>query len=80
MESKDRELILRAAQRNAQLKRLYREHIEFEEQLERFTRRPFLTDAEQQSVAKLKKRKLRGVDRMMALLAEEPVAVPRHAH
>lgn len=80
MESKDRELILRAAQRNAQLKRLYREHMEFEEQLERFTRRPFLTAEEQQSVAKLKRRKLRGVDRMMALLAEEPVAVPTHAH
>ncbi len=78
MERGDREKILLAAQRNARLRRLYREHVEFEEQLDRIARRPFLTTEEQLSVAKLKRRKLRGVDTMMSLLSEEPTAL--HAH
>lgn len=71
MENGDREKILLAAQRNAQLKRLYREHVAFEEQLERFSKRPFLTAEEQESVVRLKRRKLRGVDMMMALVSHE---------
>ena len=78
MEHRDRERIISAAQRNAHLKRLYREHIELEEQLSRISKRPFLTADEQQEEVALKKKKLRGVDLMMSLLAEEPCAAEAH--
>lgn len=73
MERKDRERILRKLNTNAQLKRLYREHELLEEKLGMFAGRRYLTPGEQKKEAELKLQKLRGVDRMMALLADEAV-------
>ena len=78
MESKDRQRILGALHTNSQLKRLYREHENLELALERYSRRGFLTDEEQAEQNRLKKLKLKGVDRMMALLSEGAVAAEAH--
>jgi hypothetical protein len=78
MENGDREKILREAKRNAQLRRLYSEHIALEEELSRFSKRPYLTATEEQEETLLKRRKLQGVDLMMSLLSVETVGAQAH--
>jgi uncharacterized protein YdcH (DUF465 family) len=78
MESKDRQRILGAVHTNSQLKRLYKEHEILEAALERFSRRSFLTSEEQAEEARLKREKLKGVDRMMALLSDGAMAAEAH--
>lgn len=70
MEAADRELIERMLKRDIRLRRLYDEHERFEEELQRFHKRPFLTEPEEAEQRVLKRKKLAGVDRMMAILAE----------
>ncbi len=68
MENADRELILKVMHNNAQLKRLYEEHLQFEKKLDAFGRKKFLTSEEQVEEKKLKKLKLLGVDNMMSIV------------
>ena len=68
MENRDREIILKLVDSNAQLRRLYEEHMRIEESLSRFKSEPFLTPDEEVEERRLKKQKLLGVDRMMAML------------
>ena len=70
MEAKERLLVLEMLKRDMRLQRLYQEHLHLEERLSTFFKRPFLTDAEEVERKRLKQRKLRGVDRMMDILAE----------
>jgi len=78
MEHKDRQRILGAVTTNTQLKRLYREHELLEHEIEKYSRRGFLTAEEQVEEARLKRQKLKGVDRMMALLSEGASAAEAH--
>lgn len=69
MESNDRERILKALLRDMRLKRLYEEHCKFEEQLQGLKNRPYLTLSEETTEKLLKKKKLAGVDQMMAIVS-----------
>jgi len=73
MEASDRDRILRAIVGNAELRRLYEEHEALQNKLSEFENRGFLTVEEEVERTRLKKIKLRGVDRMMEiLLRDEP--------
>ena len=77
MEAVDKELILKLMLHDNTLARLYREHNTIEKMLEKLSSRAFLTSEEQIEVQRLKKRKLSGVDRMMAIVGryQETAAV-----
>jgi len=70
MEAADRLYLEQMLKRDVRLKRLYDEHERLEEELQRFHKRPFLTEPEEAEERLLKRKKLAGVDRMMAILAE----------
>jgi hypothetical protein len=70
MEAFERDLILRSIPSNRQLKRLYAQHLKIEEELVTFGGRSYLTSQEQVLVSELKKRKLQGVDLMMAMIQD----------
>ncbi len=70
MENAEREQIRQAIHSNAQLRRLYEEHLAMEDKLLSLERRGFLTVQEELEAKRLKRRKLHGKDKMMALLAE----------
>ena len=69
MENADRELIFKVSKSNAQLRRLYDQHLRFEDQISRLENVTFMTPKEQMQSRKLKKQKLQGVDQMMSLIA-----------
>ena len=71
MEDTDRAMILRVLRKDVRLKRLYDEHCKLEEKLLSFQGRPFLTNPEEVEAKKLKRKKLAGVDQMMAIVAGE---------
>lgn len=75
MENAEREQIMRAIQSNVQLRRLYEEHLAMEDKLSAFEKRNFLTAKEEIEAKKLKRRKLLGKERMMAMLAQEEARV-----
>ena len=70
MESADRERVIKMLERDMRLRRLYDEHVKLEEKLSRFENRGFLTSPEAKEQTELKKRKLRGVDKMMAIVGQ----------
>ena len=69
MENHDRELILKVLKSNAQLQRLYKEHEDLELSLSGLQGRQFLTPEEELREKQLKLKKLKGVDRMMSIIA-----------
>ena len=73
MERTDREIILEVLKTNAQLKRLYQQHVDIEKKLERLRNRIFMTPAEEIHTKHLKKVKLLGVDRMMEMISQHRV-------
>lgn len=70
MEDNERNRIRAVTKTNHELKRLYDEHVGLEEQLARLENRPYLTKEEEIEEKLLKKRKLVGVDKMMAIIAQ----------
>ena len=52
------------------MKKFWDEHLEYEQQLEEFNRRPYLTAAETMERKRLQKLKLAGRDRMEQILAK----------
>ncbi|RIL07329.1 MAG: DUF465 domain-containing protein [Proteobacteria bacterium] len=70
MEMADREIILKVLDSNKLLRKLYEEHLSLEDRLLEFQRRNFLTPQEEQDQREIKLRKLRGVERMMAIISE----------
>lgn len=70
MEAADRQLLEQMLNQDVRLQRLYVEHERLEEELQRFRKRPFLTEPEEAEERTLKRKKLAGVDRIMAILAE----------
>ena len=70
MEAIDRNLVLTLMRSNFELKKLYQEHLELEQELLKYSNRGFLTAVEEIEEKRLKLEKLRGVDRMMKILGE----------
>lgn len=68
MEKSDLELIEEWKQSDPELNRLWTEHREFEEQLERFNSRVYLSTAEQVERKTIQKKKLKGRDRIERIL------------
>lgn len=68
MESHERELIQKAlTNENFEVKKLYKQHQEFEERLKKLSRQAFLTASEEAEERRLKQLKLQGVERMLKL-------------
>jgi len=69
MEKYDEELISQWIDEDEELKQCVEEHREFKRKLEELERRPYLTTAEETEKKNLKKLKLRGKDRIEAILS-----------
>lgn len=70
MEKVDHDLLLELADENYQLRRLYEEHLELEDQLKKFESRPVYSSVARMNQHHLKKRKLKGMDSIMNILSE----------
>ena len=68
MEDRDLQLIEEWKTKDLELKRLWQEHLDFEEQLERFNKRLYLTTAEEVERKTIQKKKLRGRDEIERIL------------
>jgi uncharacterized protein YdcH (DUF465 family) len=64
----DKALVERLRSENAEFQELYREHLDLEGKLERFSTLHYLTAQEEMERHELQKRKLAGKDRMSAIL------------
>ncbi len=69
MEKQDLELIESCKDREPELNKLWQEHLEFEEQLEVFNRRVYLTPSEEIERKTIQKKKLKGKDQMEKILS-----------
>jgi hypothetical protein len=70
MEKWDEELIARLLPHNEALRRYIEEHRRYEEQLEKFNQRPYLTNEEEVEKKRIQKLKLAGRDQIEAILAK----------
>lgn len=68
MELADRTLVDQIIPKNTELRQLMTDHAEFEQAIEVLSERTWLSDADRQQVRILKKRKLRGRDRIEEIL------------
>jgi uncharacterized protein YdcH (DUF465 family) len=68
MEMRDLDLIEKWKDRDPELKKLWEEHLEFEEQLERFNSRVYLSTTEEVERKTLQKKKLKGRDDIERIL------------
>ena len=68
MESKDEQLILSLVDRDADLKRVYDEHVKLEKRLAQIDHKAFLNKDEEVERKRLQKVKLAGKDRLMEIL------------
>jgi uncharacterized protein len=69
METRDLELIEEWREKDLELKKLWHEHLEFEDQLEQFNKRVYLSTAEQMERKAIQKKKLKGRDQIERILA-----------
>ena len=70
MEKQDLELIEQLTERDPELKKFWDEHLQLEQLVDGFNRRPYLTVAETIERKRLQKLKLAGRDRMEQILAK----------
>ncbi|HMK37033.1 MAG TPA: DUF465 domain-containing protein [Desulfomonilaceae bacterium] len=70
MEKKDLDLIAEWKDRDPELKNLWQEHLEYEEQLEFFNKRVYLSATEELERKTIQKKKLRGRDRIERILSK----------
>lgn len=68
MEQRDLDLIEAWKEKDPELKRLWQEHLEFEDQLEVFNKRIYLSPSEELERKTLQKKKLKGRDRIERIL------------
>ena len=69
MEKTDLELIEKWKEKDPDLRKLWEEHLEFEEQLESFNKRVYLSPTEQMERKTLQKKKLQGRDQIERILS-----------
>lgn len=70
MEKWDEELVARLLPRSEELRQYIEEHQRYEEQLEKFGQRPYLTTEEEMEKKRIQKLKLAGRDKIEAILAK----------
>ena len=70
MEKWDEELIARLLPRDEELRKHIEAHRQYEEQLEEFGQRPYLTTEEEMEKKRIQKLKLAGRDKIEAILAK----------
>ncbi len=70
MEKRDLDLIAAWQEQDPELNRLWQEHLEFEEQLESFNKRVYLSPTEELERKTLQKKKLKGRDQLERILAK----------
>lgn len=70
MERADLELIERWKDKEPELQRLWEEHLAFEDQLEAFNKRVYLSPEEQMDRKTIQKKKLKGRDQIERILIE----------
>ncbi len=68
MEQRDLDLIALWQDKDPELKKLWTEHLEYEEQLEQFNKRVYLSPAEELERKTLQKKKLKGRDQIERIL------------
>jgi uncharacterized protein YdcH (DUF465 family) len=68
VETKEFELLEKLAPIHPDLKSLWEDHILYEKQLEKLEGKNFLTPSEKQEVSRIKKHKLEGKTKLVALL------------
>ncbi|GAU09524.1 DUF465 domain-containing protein [Desulfoplanes formicivorans] len=68
MEQRDLELIAQYSETDEELKALWKEHLAFENYVEKMASKPFLTPEEDLELKNIKKQKLAGKTKMLALL------------
>ncbi len=68
MEKRDLDLIAAWQDKDPELNRLWQEHLEFEEQLETFNKRVYLSPTEEMERKTLQKKKLKGRDQLERIL------------
>ena len=68
MEKRDLDLIAKWQDHDPELKMLWQDHLEFEEQLEVFKKRVYLSPAEEMERKTLQKKKLKGRDQIERIL------------
>ncbi|MDH3555481.1 MAG: DUF465 domain-containing protein [Syntrophobacteria bacterium] len=70
MEKWDEELVARLLPRSEELRQYIEEHQSYEEQLEKFSQRPYLTTEEEMEKKRIQKLKLAGRDKIEAILVK----------
>ncbi len=70
MEQRDLDLIDAWKEKDPELKRLWQEHLEFEDQLDVFNKRIYLSPSEELERKTLQKKKLKGRDQIERILAK----------
>ena len=70
MEKWDEELVARLLPRSEELRQYIEEHQRYEEQLKKFSQRPYLTTEEEMEKKRIQKLKLAGRDKIEAILAK----------
>lgn len=68
MEPRDIDLIAKYAPLDAELKELWDDHLLYEKQVEKLEKQVYRTQQEEQTLKQLKKQKLEGKTKLMALL------------
>ena len=69
MEQREQQAIRPLLDQDFELRKRFRQHADIEKQIESFNGRPALTTADEALRKTLQKRKLAGMDRMMAIVA-----------
>jgi len=70
VDAKDTQIIMDHLDNNGELKNLWDEHLEYERQLEKIDRKPFLSPEEKVERKRLQLAKLAGKTRIEAILAD----------
>ncbi len=70
MEQRDLDLIEKWKAQDTDLNRLWQEHLEYEEQLEAFNKRVYLTPTEDMERKTIQKKKLKGRDQIERILSK----------
>ncbi len=79
MEKQDEELIKSLVEHDSELEKYYREHVDFERQIEVLNRKKTLSAEEEVERKRLQKMKLAGKDRIMEILGRHKTdGAPAH--
>lgn len=74
MENIDPAILNHAISKNFEIKKLYDNHVKYEQQIEDFANKRFLTDAEQIEFQRIKKQKLKGKEQLLKLISDYQTA------